>query len=274
MIKQGPCPTDGVLGRTGGASAIVPAMLILRSRLLEDFEHGFSTRDGGGSPAPWGSLNLGEAVGDEPERVAENWRRLSTASGLAFARVRQVHGARVLDAARAGAPIEEADAVVSSAPGVAACVSVADCVPILLADPESGRVAAVHTGWRGTIARIAAAAVERLAAHGAAPRRLFAAIGPAIGPCCYEVSPDLAARFRAEVGDETVRAGRTPRLDLQGANAAILRAAGVAGERIEVLRHCTSCEAELFFSHRRDAGRTGRQAAFIAPSARRLSAER
>jgi polyphenol oxidase len=264
----------GCAGAPQASALSFPSMLILRSRLLDDFAHGFTTRDGGGSPAPWGSLNLGEAVGDEPERVAENWRRLAAASGLAFARVRQVHGARVLDADRAGAPIAEADAVTSAAPGVAACVSVADCVPILLADPESGRVAAVHAGWRGTIARIAAAAVERLAAHGATPRRLLAAIGPSIGPCCYEVSPELAARFRAELGEDTVRPGRTPHLDLQRANAAILRAAGVSPECVEALGHCTSCEVELFFSHRRDAGRTGRHAAFIAPSAPVLASGR
>ncbi|HYG69115.1 MAG TPA: peptidoglycan editing factor PgeF [Anaeromyxobacteraceae bacterium] len=243
-------------------------MLILRSRLLEAFDHGFTTRDGGSSPAPWASLNLGGAAGDEPARVSENWRRLGEATGLAFARVRQVHGAGVVEAEEACEPRVEADAVISAAPGVAATVAVADCVPILLADPDSGRVAAVHAGWRGTIARIAAAAVARLAAAGAAPDRLLAAIGPSIGPCCYEVAPDLAARFAAEVGEEAVRPGRTPRLDLRAANAAILRAAGVRADRVETLGHCTACEPERFYSHRRDAGRTGRHAAFIAPRPR------
>jgi hypothetical protein len=92
-------------------------------------------------------------------------------------------------------------------------------------------------------------------------------VGPAIGPCCYEVSPDLAARFRDELGPETVREGPTPRLDLWRANAAVLRAEGVGAERIEVLGRCTACEREIFFSHRREAGRTGRQVAFIAPRA-------
>lgn len=237
-------------------------MRILRSRLLDAFPHGFTTREGGASPEPWASLNLGGAVGDDPARVAENWRRLEAATGLAFARVRQVHGARVVDAARGGPPADEADAVISASAGLAACVSVADCVPILLADPETGRVAAVHAGWRGTIARIAAAAVERL---GAPPARVLAAIGPAIGPCCYEVSADLADRFAAELGGDVVCRGPTPRLDLHAANAAVLRAAGVLPERTETLGRCTSCDAGRFFSHRRDAGRTGRQAAFIAP---------
>lgn len=240
-------------------------MRILRSALLDAFPHGFTTRDGGTSLGPFASLNLGGAVGDDPARVAENWRRLAGATGLAFARVRQVHGARVVDAEHPSAPVEEADAVVSRRPGLAAAVSVADCVPILIADPDGGRVAAVHAGWRGTVARIAAAAVERLVEAGAARDRLLAAIGPSIGPCCYEVSPDLAARFRAELGEEVVREGPTPHLDLWEANAAVLRAAGVAAPRVERLGLCTSCDAGRFFSHRRDAGKTGRQAAFIAP---------
>jgi YfiH family protein len=239
---------------------------IIQSRLLAGFPHGFTTRRGGGSAPPYDSLNLGGGVGDDPGRVAANWRVLEAGTGLAFARVRQVHGARAVRLDAPCAPGVDADAVVSRTPGVAACVSVADCVPILLADPESGAVAAVHAGWRGTIAGVAAEAVRALAAEvSAPPGRLLAAIGPAIGPCCYEVSPDLAARFAAELGPEVVRAGPTPSLDLWGANGVVLRAAGVLPERIEILRRCTSCERDWFFSHRRDAGRTGRQAAFIAP---------
>lgn len=240
-------------------------MQLVRSSLLARFPHGFTTRQGGASPAPWDSLNLGGAVGDDPERVAENWRRLERTTGLAFARVRQVHGARVLRAEAPGAPVEEADAVWTTTPGVAACVSVADCVPVLLADPGTGAVAAVHAGWRGTVARIVAEAVAVLHREaGAAPSRLLAAIGPSIGPCCYEVSPELAARFRAEIGPVT-SGDAAPRLDLWESNRRILVAAGVAPERIERLGRCTSCERDLFFSHRRDAGRTGRQMAFIAP---------
>ena len=144
-------------------------MPILRSALLDAFPHGFTTRQGGVSPAPWDSLNLGGAVGDAPERVAENWRRLEADTGLGFARVRQVHGARAVRADRPCAPVEEADAVVSLRPGVAACVSVADCVPVLLADPGSGAVAAVHAGWRGTLARAAAEGVRALAREAGAP---------------------------------------------------------------------------------------------------------
>jgi purine-nucleoside/S-methyl-5'-thioadenosine phosphorylase / adenosine deaminase len=240
-------------------------MPILRSALLDAFPHGFTTRLGGVSPAPWDSLNLGGAVGDAPERVAENWRRLEADTGLGFARVRQVHGARAVRADRPCAPVEEADAVVSLRPGVAACVSVADCVPVLLADPGSGAVAAVHAGWRGTLARAAAEGVRALAREaGAPPARLLAAVGPSIGPCCYEVSADLAERFRLELGP-VVRGESAPRLDLWAANRRVLEEAGLHPGRIEILGRCTACERDLFFSHRRDAGQTGRQMAFIAP---------
>jgi YfiH family protein len=245
-----------------------PALPRLTSALLRAFPHGFSTRQGGVSPAPWDSLNLGGAVGDEPARVAENWRRLEQATGLGFARVLQVHGARVVSAAAPSAPCEEADVVVSRTAGVAACVAVADCVPVLIADPASGAVAAVHAGWRGTVARAAAAAVDRLVEEsGARPAGLLAAIGPSIGPCCYEVSPDLAVRFEDAFGPGVVdRARGAPRLDLWESNARALAAAGLRPERIDRLGRCTACDAGAFFSHRRDGGATGRQVAWIAPA--------
>ena len=242
-------------------------MRILESPLLAGFRHGFTTRDGGVSEPPYDRLNLGGAVGDDAARVAENWRRLERATGLGFARVRQVHGARVVRAGAACEPAEEADVVVSTAAGVAACVSIADCVPVLLADPETGAVAAIHAGWRGTLARAAEAAVAALGETGAPAARLLAAVGPSIGPCCYEVSEDLAARFAGEFAAGVVRPGPRPRLDLWEANVRVLERAGLRRERIEVLGRCTSCEREVFFSHRRDAGRTGRQMAFIAPRA-------
>jgi hypothetical protein len=240
---------------------------LLTSPLLDRFPHGFSTRRGGASDPPFDSLNLGLAVGDDPAKVEENWRRLGQATGLEFARVRQVHGSRVVAAERGGPPREEADAVVSAAPGVAACVSVADCAPILLADPRSGAVAAVHAGWRGTLARAAEHAVRALEArHGSRPGELLAVVGPAIGPCCYEVARELAERFRDEVGPDCANPSPSqPRVDLWLANETVLRRAGLERRHVQVLRRCTSCEDGWFFSHRRDGGRTGRQVGFIAP---------
>ncbi len=241
-------------------------MHLLRSPLLAAFPHGFTTRAGGVSPPPWESLNLGRLVEDDPERVAENWRRLEAATGLGFARVRQVHGTRVVHLRAPSEPAEEADAVVSTEPGVAACVSVADCVPVLLADPATGAVAAVHAGWRGTIARASHAAVRALAGLvGAGPGELLAAIGPSIGPCCYEVSPDLAQRFAREIGPVVRGPPGAPHLDLRESNRLLLLEAGLRPESVEVVGGCTSCDIGRFFSHRRDRGRTGRHIAFIAP---------
>jgi YfiH family protein len=241
---------------------------MLRSRLLEGVPHGFTTRRGGVSHGRFESLNLGGAVGDEPASVERNWAQLRQATGLAFARARQVHGREVLRAREPSPiPTAEADAVISDRPGLAACVSVADCVPILLVDPRSGAAAAVHAGWRGTLAGAAAHAVEILAReHGARPGDLLAAIGPSIGPCCYEVSEDLAVRFRDEVGPTAGNPrGRQSRVDLWLANALVLRKAGLSRERIEILGRCTACDPESFFSHRRDIGHTGRMVGFVAP---------
>jgi YfiH family protein len=250
-------------------------MELLQSPLLAAFAHGFTTRGGGVSAAPYDRLNLGGAVGDDPACVVENWRRLEDRTGLRFARVRQVHGVRVVRAGPPCEPAEEADAVLSAAAGVAACVSVADCVPILLADPETGAVAAIHAGWRGTLAGAAAEGVAAMAREFAAPAdRLLAAIGPSIGPCCYEVSDDVAAPFGERFGSAVVRgplpgpAGKGgPHLDLWAANHLALVRAGVRPERLHLLSACTSCAPDRFFSHRRDRGRTGRHVAFIAPRA-------
>lgn len=243
-------------------------MDLLSSPLLAAFPHGFTTRRGGTSAPPFARLNLGSAVGDEGAAVEANWRALREATGLEFARVRQVHGDRVVVAHEPSPPIEEADAVLSTTAGLAASVAVADCVPVLIGDPRSGAVVAVHAGWRGTLARIAARAVEALRREvGAHACDLLAAVGPAIGPCCYEVSPDLAQVFRADLGARVAEPrGGGSRVDLWLANELVLRQAGLCRERIEVLGRCTACDPDAFFSHRRERGRTGRQVGFIAPA--------
>jgi YfiH family protein len=247
-------------------------MEIIRTTVLDGFPHGFTGRVGGASVGPFASANLGAGIipaSDAAGRaaVAENWARLERSTGLRFARPRQVHGREVLLATGPEAALREADGLVSATEGLAACVLAADCVPILIADPRSGAVAAVHAGWRGTIARIAAAGVLALVRErGARPQELRAAIGPAIGPCCYEVAIDLAERFAREVARNvasTTRGG--PRLDLWLANRMILKEIGLPSRQIETIERCTSCEDESFFSHRRDEGTTGRQAGFIAP---------
>lgn len=251
----------------------MPALFVTSSLL--PVIHGFSIRGGGTSSGPFSSLNLGFSVGDEPDRVHENLRRLAEAMGVRpsdLCTVSQVHGDRVIEADRpAGtdretvhAPLAEADALWTKTSGTAVGVKTADCVPILLSDSSGRRVAAVHSGWRGTDLRISARTVEALVAHGARAEELVAAIGPAIGVCCYEVSDELADRFTAAFGEEVVRrVGDRRHLDLRRAVQLTLVAAGMRPDRIDLLPACTACDGENFFSHRRDRGVSGRHLSFV-----------
>jgi len=218
----------------------------------------FATRVGGVSAAPFDSLNLGVLTDDANEAVVANRRRLAGALGLDPVRIPiglQVHGAELAfhtapqdpsPYAVPGSALPEVDGHVVTAPGLAPLVLTADCLPVALHGP--GGVAMLHCGWRGLAAGIVAAGAEAVGATAAA-------IGPGIGPCCYEVGDEVLGAF-AGLG-EGVAAGRM--LDLREVARRLLLAAGV--ERIEAAGVCTSCEPELFFSHRRDAGRTGRQGA-------------
>ena len=220
----------------------------------------FSTRLGGVSAPPFDSLNLGVFTEDDRDAVVENRGRLAAALGFPPEHVtiaRQVHGAELVahDAPQAPSPfaepgcaIAEADGHVTAQPSLPLLVLVADCVPVALSGP--GGVAMLHCGWRGLAAGIVVRGVEAVGAT-------EAAIGPAIGPCCYEVGEEVLSEF-AGLGDGVV-SGRM--LDLPEVARRRLREAGV--ERIESSELCTSCEPELFFSHRRDAGRTGRQAGLV-----------
>jgi polyphenol oxidase len=242
-------------------------MLFLRSSLLR-VPHGFSLRTGGVSSGPLASLNLGQGVGDAAPSVAENLRRLSAAAGRSpgqLATVRQVHGDVVVRATPGLQP--EADGVwTDDGTGEWVGVKSADCVPLLLATADGRCVAAVHSGWRGTVLRVAARAVEALVRAGATASSVRAAVGPCIQACCYEVGPELAERFAAEFGAAVVRAGGVrPHLDLPAAVRATLLDAGLLPEHVDLQSACTACEPARFYSHRRDKGLTGRHLAFIAP---------
>lgn len=246
----------------------------LRSSLLS-VPHGFPRREGGVSPPPFDGLNLGGHTGDAPGNVEANLRALAAAGGFPTGRlhtVSQVHGDRVVEAPAVGVDDDalrpaftEADGLFSLTEGDVLGVRVADCVPLLLEAPDVRAVAAVHSGWKGTAARIAARAVEVLARRGASPGGLRACVGPHIRACCYEVSEELAERFSAAFGAAVVKPGPAgrPHLDLAFAVCATLAAAGVPGAQVEVLQACTACSPG-FFSHRRDGGRTGRHLAFVA----------
>jgi len=243
----------------------VDSALFLVARSLP-VRHGFTLRSGGVSEGKRASLDLGPAS-DAGRDVHENRARLARAAGFAPERLvlaEQVHGTTVARA-RLGA-VPEADALWTDAPDAWIGIRTADCVPVLLCSEDGARVAAVHSGWRGTVARIGEAAVATLARAGAPPATLRAAIGPAIGACCYEVSEDLAQRFVDAFGAEVVRRdGPGPRLDLRLAVRRTLLEAGLPEASIEDVPGCNACDPERFFSHRRDRGGTGRHLAFIAP---------
>ena len=220
----------------------------------------FATRIGGVSEGPFASLNLGFLTGDSAERVGCNRERLAAAVGLDPDRVlvgHQVHEASVLRHTAAQDPPgypalptdpPQVDGHVTSVLGLAPLVLVADCLPVALSGP--GGVAMLHCGWRGLAGDIVERGVREVGAEAAA-------IGPGIGPCCYEVGEEVLGRFTG-LGDGVASGGT---LDLGEAAARLLAAAGVQGvERADL---CTSCERELFFSHRRDAGVTGRQAGAV-----------
>jgi polyphenol oxidase len=216
----------------------------------------FATRQGGVSDGAFRSRNLGLITDDEPANVVENRTRLCAELGVdpaAGSMAYQVHGGRVEEAqalglTSPGTRYPACDGLVTSERGRPLMLVTADCLPIALARRDGTRLAVLHAGWRGLLAGIAAEGVKAVGGP------VKAAIGPGIGVCCYEVGDEVLEPFRARFGDAVVR-GRN--LDLPGAAELALREAGV--EEIERSPHCTSCEPELFFSHRRDHGLTGRQ---------------
>lgn len=225
----------------------------------------FSTRVGGVSAAPFDELNLGALSGDELDAVRENRCRLAEAIGHPVERIAigmQVHGADVAMHSEPqcpspfrdpGAKIPHVDGHATAEPDLPLLVFVADCLPVALSG-EAG-VAMLHCGWRGLAGGIIERGVEAVGATAAA-------IGPGIGPCCYEVGEEVLEAFSGYVPQ--AREGRM--LDLPEVARTLLHRAGV--ERVETAGLCTSCESGLFFSHRRDSGRTGRQAGLVWRSAR------
>ena len=217
------------------------------------YEVVFSTREGGVSEGPFASLNLGRATADEPERVDENRRRLCAEVGAdldALTMNYQHHSADVLKA-RPGARGDRADGLWTDERGLPLLALAADCLPIALARANGSRpaLAVLHAGWRGLLGGIAASGVAAVGGG-----LVSAAIGPGIGPCCYDVGEEVAARFRRAFGLGLAQDGR---LDLWSAAERALRAAGcVRVDRVDV---CTACNPDRFFSHRRDEGLTGRQ---------------
>jgi YfiH family protein len=222
----------------------------------------FTGRAGGVSVAPYAELNMSGAVGDDPAAVACNRQRVAAACGLpadGMAWMEQVHGADVRYVLAGQAP-PSADAIFTDTPSLALVVLVADCAPVLVADPAARLAGAAHAGREGMIAGVVPALVAALAAAGAEPGRMHAVIGPAICGACYEVPAHMRARATASVPEAgcVTRAG-TPGIDLRSGLRAQLAGAGI--ERVRDDPRCTAETPELY-SHRRD-GHTGRQAGLI-----------
>jgi YfiH family protein len=221
-----------------------------------------STRRGGSGPMPFG-MNLSLSVGDDESRVLKNRELFFRSIGVpieALAIPQQVHGTTIRRVDLPGL-YPECDGLISSSPGLFLCITVADCVPILLFDPLSGALGAIHAGWRGAAERIAEKAVTAMAGElGARPDDLLAYLGPAVGSCCYYVGRDVSSQFDKRFVEKR---DRGEAVDLKGASAEQLRSAGVRPDHIEVSPHCTVDEPHIFHSYRRDGAKSGRMMAVI-----------
>ena len=244
--------------------------------------HAFSTRIGGVSVLPHtAELNLGFYRGDNRETVMKNLSLFSGASGIDlghFVSVTQIHSrvVRYVNEDDRGAGIYyradyECDGYVTDRPGVALCIKTADCVPILLADEDAGVIGAVHAGWKGTASGIVAECIRMMCVLGASAGRIKAAVGPAIGKCCYEVGSDVREEFERLCGKRFAKRFILPAedrpgkylADLAGANRAHLEDAGLDGANIDVSDMCTSCRSDLFYSHRKGGGQRGTMCSVI-----------
>lgn len=241
--------------------------------------HGFSTRLGGVSQGMWESLNLGPSRGDDPDHVRENYRRFFAAIGVdggKIAMTNQVHGGTVRCVTTADVHTDpygkvgyEADGLMTALPGVALVIYSADCIPILFYDPARRVVAAVHAGWRGTAAGIATAAVERMRdVFDCRPEDILAAIGPGIGPDCFETHEDVPNAMTAALSTAVLQHIRIKEngkfaVDLKAINAMRLLQAGLDPAHVAVSQVCTSCDTQKFWSHRKMGTSRGSMAAAI-----------
>ncbi|MCR5277890.1 MAG: peptidoglycan editing factor PgeF [Lachnospiraceae bacterium] len=249
----------------------------VRSSLIS-YPHGFSTRTGGVSTGIFESLNLGMNRGDDPELVKENYRRFLSSCGIEkeeFVCGEQVHGNNVMvvgkEHARPPYGYDElfmADGYVTAEAGVPLVIFIADCIPLLMADEKAGVVASVHCGWRSTVADIEGNAVKLMQSLGATPGNIRACIGPAIGRCCFEVGSEVIEAVNTLLGTEAndlyeLKANGKYMLDLKGALARRLTNIGLDEGNVEIVKDCTMCMPERYWSHRYTKGVRGSQAAVI-----------
>ncbi|CAI6020509.1 peptidoglycan editing factor PgeF [Cohnella sp. JJ-181] len=264
-----------------GAGNSAPELLPLAAwSRFKGITAGFTGRGGGYSAPPRVSLNTALHVGDEEHAVLANRRAIAAALGWPFEAwtcAEQVHGSRVVrvtaEARGQGrlsreSAIQDADALITDEPDVLLAMYFADCVPLYFYDPEHGALGLAHAGWKGTVLNVAASTVSAMAeAYGSDPAAMYAAVGPSIGECCYEVDEAVMSRVRDVVPDD--RSFHVPssegksRLNLKEINKHLMIKAGILPSRIEMSGWCTSCSADLFFSHRKQRGQTGRMMSWL-----------
>ena len=249
----------------------VDEIRLYRSRLIDEslFVHGFPERTGGVSQGLRRSLNMGVRWGDDRAAVEENRRLVAEHAGFDIANLvamRHVHGNAVW---RVGEPVPdpaEFDGLVSDRPGAVLGAFAADCIPLVFADPVACVCGAAHAGWRGTLSGVATNVVARMSELGSEPAGVRVALGPSIGPCCFEVGPEVVEEFRAVYGDlagMVVPGPRRDHIDLRVAMRAGLERAGVQPAHIDSDPPCTMCQPERFFSYRRDGREGGMHMGFI-----------
>ncbi len=242
--------------------------------------HGFTTRLGGVGEPPFDTLNLAFHVGDNPGAVITNRKAVCRVLGAEIDNMvtgQQVHGVNIAVVGREhtgrGAlsydtALPDTDGLLTVRPGLILATFYADCVPVFIFDPVKKVVGSVHAGWKGTVARIAAFALQKMAnTFGSRPADCIVGVGPSIGPCCYEVDEPVAGLFRQEFGGapgllEEPGVAKA-RLNLWEANRKIVVEAGVNENNVEIANICTCCNRKLLFSYRGEGGHTGRMGAFI-----------
>ena len=240
--------------------------MLLRSSVLDALPGvaaAFSTRSGGVSPEPFGSLNLGRSTADAPENVDENRRRFFGALGFSpeqAAIAGQVHSADVKTVDGPGLVLRT-DGLVTNTPGLLLCVSAADCASVLLADAEARVVGACHAGWRGCVGGIVAETVRQMEALGGDPSRMRAFVSPCISAAVFEVGDEVAAHF--DPAFVTPKPEGKALVDLKGQLRAQLLALGLDAAHLDVSGGCTVRDADRFFSHRASGGTTGRMMGVI-----------